>query len=187
MGFRVGEKVVYPNHGVSVVEKIGEGFVTNSPPVSPRSFYHLRLLANNSKVMVPIGNTDLIGLRRLTQRKDVSGLMKTLSDGRFSATGDWKGRYKQNLDKMKSGELNAIADVLKTLNYISSRKTLSFREKKMYERAKYLIVSEIAVINDLDEKEVERQVDKALARSASSRAAAVSRAAGGTMLRAASH
>ena len=58
MGFRVGEKVVYPNHGVSVVEKIGEGFVTNSAPVSPRSFYHLRLLANNSKVMVPIGNTD---------------------------------------------------------------------------------------------------------------------------------
>ena len=69
MGFRVGEKVVYPNHGVSVVEKIGEGFVTNSPPVSPRSFYHLRLLANNSKVMVPIGNTDLIGLRRLSSAR----------------------------------------------------------------------------------------------------------------------
>ena len=57
MSFRVGEKVVYPNHGVSVVEKIGEGFGT--APVSPRSFYHLRLLSNNSKVMVPIGNTDL--------------------------------------------------------------------------------------------------------------------------------
>jgi len=185
VGFKVGEKIVYPNHGVSVIEKIGEGFATE--PVAPRSFYHLRLLSNNSRVMVPVGNTTLIGLRRLTQRKDITGLMKTLGDGRFSATGDWKGRYKQNLDKMKSGELNAIADVLKTLNYISSRKTLSFREKKMYERAKYLIVSEIAVINNLDEKEVERQVDKALARSASSRAAAVSRAAGGTMLRAASH
>jgi CarD family transcriptional regulator len=173
VGFKVGEKIVYPNHGVSVVEKIGEGFATE--PVAPRSFYHLRLLSNNSRVMVPVGNTGLIGLRRLTQRKDITGLMKTLGDGRFSATGDWKGRYKQNLDKMKSGELHAIADVLKTLNYISSRKTLSFREKKMYERAKYLIVSEIAVINNLDEKEVERQVDKALARSASSRAAALSR------------
>jgi len=171
VGFRVGEKVVYPNHGVSVVEKIGEGFATDSPPVSPRSFYHLRLLANNSKVMVPIGNTDLIGLRRLTQRKDVSGLMKTLSDGRFSATGDWKGRYKQNLDKMKSGRLHDIADVLKTLNFIMTRKTLSFREKKMYERAKYLIVSEIAVINGMDEQEVERLVDRALAKSAQSRAA----------------
>ncbi|MEP6801052.1 MAG: CarD family transcriptional regulator [Acidobacteriota bacterium] len=170
MSFRVGEKVVYPNHGVSVVEKIGEGFATG--PVSPRSFYHLRLLSNNSKVMVPIGNTDLIGLRRLTQRKDITGLMKRLADSRFSASGDWKGRYKQNLDKMKSGKLHDIADVLKTLNFISSRKTLSFREKKMYERAKYLIVSEIAVINGLDEPEVERQVDRALTKSAALKAAA---------------
>ena len=169
MSFRVGEKVVYPNHGVSVVEKIGEGFA--SAPAAPRSFYHLRLLSNNSKVMVPIGNTDLIGLRRLTQRRDITGLMRTLADGRFSAMGDWKGRYKQNLDKMRSGKLNDIAEVLKTLNYISARKTLSFREKKMYERAKYLIVSEIAVINGLDEQEVERQVDRALAKSAQSRAA----------------
>ena len=168
MSFRVGEKVVYPNHGVSVVEKIGEGFA--SAPAAPRSFYHLRLLSNNSKVMVPIGNTDLIGLRRLTHRKDITGLMKALGDGRFSATGDWKGRYKQNLDKMKSGKLHDIAEVLKTLNYISARKTLSFREKKMYERAKYLIVSEIAVINGLDEVEVERQVDRALAKSAQLRA-----------------
>ena len=171
MSFRVGEKVVYPNHGVSVVEKIGEGFGTE--PVSPRSFYHLRLLSNNSKVMVPIGNTDLIGLRRLTQRKDITGLMKMLADGRFSASGDWKGRYKQNLDKMKSGRLQDIADVLKTLNYISARKTLSFREKKMYERARYLIISEIAVINGMDEQEVERQVDRALAKSAQSRGAAI--------------
>jgi CarD family transcriptional regulator len=169
VGFRVGEKVVYPNHGVSVVEKIGEGFATE--PTRPRSFYHLRLLSNNSKVMVPIGNTDLIGLRRLTQRKDITGLMKRLADYRFSASGDWKGRYKQNLDKMKSGRLHDIADVLKSLNYIMSRKTLSFREKKMYERAKYLIVSEIAVINGLDEPEVERQVDRALFKSAQGRAA----------------
>jgi CarD family transcriptional regulator len=168
VGFRVGEKVVYPNHGVSVVEKIGEGFTPE--PAQPRAFYHLRLLSNNSKVMVPIGNTDLIGLRRLTHRKDITGLMKLLGDGHFSTTGDWKGRYKQNLDKMKSGRLHDIADVLKSLNYIMTKKTLSFREKKMYERAKYLIVSEIAVINGLDEKEVERQVDRALARSAQARA-----------------
>lgn len=160
MGFKVGEKIVYPNHGVSVVEKIGEGFATE--PVAPRSFYHLRLLSNNSRVMVPVGNTSLIGLRRLTQRKDITGLMKTLGDGRFSATGDWKGRYKQNLDKMKSGELNAIADVLKTLNYISSRKTLSFREKKMYERAKYFIVSEVAHVKNISERDAEQLVERAL-------------------------
>jgi len=164
VSFRVGEKVVYPNHGVSVVEKIGEGFVSTAP-VPPRSFYHLRLLSNNSKVMVPIGNTDLIGLRRLTQRKDITGLMKRLADSRFSASGDWKGRYKQNLDKMKSGRLQDIAEVLKALNHVMQKKALSFREKKMYERAKYLIVSEIAVIDGASEEEVTRRVDRALARS----------------------
>ena len=162
MGFRVGEKVVYPNHGVSVVEKIGEGFITDSAPVPPRSFYHLRLLANTSKVMVPIGNTDLIGLRRLTQRKDITGLMKTLSDGRFSATGDWKGRYKQNLDKMKTGRLTDVAEVLKNLRLVSQRKSLSFREKKMYERAKYFIVSEVAHVKNITERESEEMVEAAL-------------------------
>jgi hypothetical protein len=72
---------------------------------------------------------------------------------------------------MKSGRLFDIADVLKSLTDIMSRKTLSFREKKMYERAKYLIVSEIAVINGLDEQVVERQVDRALFKSAQGRAA----------------
>ena len=163
MSFRVGEKVVYPNHGVSVVEKIGEGFA--SAPAAPRSFYHLRLLSNNSKVMVPIGNTDLIGLRRLTHRKDITGLMKALGDGRFSATGDWKGRYKQNLDKMKTGRLTEVAEVLKNLRLVSQRKSLSFREKKMYERAKYFIVSEVAHVKGIAEREAEDLVEQSLASS----------------------
>jgi len=160
VGFKVGEKIVYPNHGVSVVEKIGEGFATE--PVAPRSFYHLRLLSNNSRVMVPVGNTSLIGLRRLTQRKDITGLMKTLGDGRFSATGDWKGRYKQNLDKMKTGRLTDVAEVLKNLRLVSQRKSLSFREKKMYERAKYFIVSEVAHVKAIAEREAEELVEQAL-------------------------
>ena len=167
MSFRVGEKIVYPNHGVSVVEKIGEGFATE--PVKPRSFYHLRLLSNNSKVMVPIGNTDLIGLRRLTHRKDITGLMKRLGDGRFSATGDWKGRYKQNLDKMKTGRLTDVAEVLKNLRLVSQRKSLSFREKKMYERAKYFIVSEVAHVREIPEREAEVQVELALESSLAKR------------------
>ena len=94
----------------------------------------------------------------------------------------WFGRYGERcdgivrllhrcLERDQKSRLHDIADVLKTLNFIMTRKTLSFREKKMYERAKYLIVSEIAVINNMDEQEVERLVDRALAKSAQSRAA----------------
>ena len=167
MTFRIGQKVVYPNHGVTLVEKIEAGHMDGVEQL----YFHLRLLSNNSKVMVPKANLDLVGLRPLCHTRDVRALFDILEDGNIDTYKDWKGRYKQNLDKMKSGKLHDIAEVLKTLNYISARKTLSFREKKMYERAKYLIVSEIAVINGLDEQEVERQVDRALAKSAQSRAA----------------
>ena len=102
MGFKVGEKIVYPNHGVSVVEKIGEGLRDGAGGSA-------ELLSSPSPVQQLPGHGarrqhDLIGLRRLTQRKDITGLMKTpRRRAGSSATGDWKGRYKQNLDKMKIG------------------------------------------------------------------------------------
>jgi CarD family transcriptional regulator len=173
LAFRVGEKVVYPNHGVSVVEQIRESEFAGMT----NTYLHLRLISNNSKVMVPIENSELIGLRRLTIRKEVNSLLRTLANGRISTVGDWKGRYKQNLDKMKSGKLSDLAEVLKALNHVMQKKALSFREKKMYERAKYLIVSEIAVVDGLTEGEVEKRVDRALARSMQ-KSGGVSRPAG---------
>jgi len=161
LGFRVGEKIVYPNHGVSIVEQIRESEIAGLR----NTYLHLRLISNNSKVMVPIENSELIGLRRLTIRKEVNSLLRTLANGRVSPLADWKGRYKQNLDKMRSGRLQDIAEVLKALNHVMQKKALSFREKKMYERAKYLIVSEIAVIDGASEEEVALRVDRALARS----------------------
>jgi CarD family transcriptional regulator len=161
LAFRVGEKVVYPNHGVSVVEQIREAEIAGIR----NTYLHLRLISNNSKVMVPIENSELIGLRRLTARKEASSLLRTLANGKVSTLADWKGRYKQNLDKMKSGRLSEIAEVLKALNQVMQKKALSFREKKMYERAKYLIVSEIAVVDGSSEEEITKKVDRALARS----------------------
>src|SRR5660398_25356 len=89
--------------------------------------------------MVPVGNSDRIGLRPLTRRKDVGSVFRVLENGVLPPTGDWKGRYKQNLDKMRSGRLTDIADVLKNLTWVQKQKALSFREKKMYERARYLL------------------------------------------------
>jgi CarD family transcriptional regulator len=161
VGFKVGEKLVYPNHGVGVVETIQDSaFGDFAHPC-----YQLRLLGNNSRVMVPVGNCERIGLRPLTRRNELGGVFRALEDGNVELAGDWKGRYKQNLDKMRSGRLTEIADVLKNLSWVQKQKALSFREKKMYERARYLIVSEIAQINGISESEVEGEVDKSLDRS----------------------
>jgi CarD family transcriptional regulator len=90
-----------------------------------------------------------VGLRPLLPPREVGDVFRVLEEGIIHPSADWKGRYKQNLDKMKSGRLAEIADVLKNLSWVQKQKSLSFREKKMYDRARYLIISEIAHINGL--------------------------------------
>ncbi|HWN43118.1 MAG TPA: hypothetical protein VNW71_12915, partial [Thermoanaerobaculia bacterium] len=128
-------------------------------------YYHLKLLGNNSRVMVPKTNLELVGLRPLCQQRDVRALFDILEDGNIDTYKDWKGRYKQNLDKMKTGQLVEVAEVLKNLRLVSQRKSLSFREKKMYERAKYFIVSEVAHVKNIPERESEDLVERALSSS----------------------
>lgn len=158
LSFKVGEKLVYPNHGVTVVEHIGES------PIMPAgdSYYHLRLLANNSRLMVPITNTDRVGLRRLYQQKEIKGLLSLLEDKQVKAQTDWKGRYRDNLEKMKTGRLEDVAEVLKNLNEVQRKKSLSFREKKMYDRARYLLVSEVAIVKGIPEPEADKLIQKSL-------------------------
>lgn len=168
MNFELGEKVVYPNHGVGVVEMIADGEIDGVK----QTYYHLRLLSNNSKVMVPEGNLDLVGLRPLCDTDEVDNLLEILEDGNIDTYKDWKGRYKQNLDKMKTGRLTEVAEVLKNLRLVSQRKSLSFREKKMFERAKYFIVSEVAQVKDISERKAEALVEEALASSLEKRESA---------------
>jgi len=156
--FKVGQKVVYPNHGVTVVEKIGPGAIDGIE----QTYFHLRLLSNNSKVMVPKTNLELVGLRPLVEKNQIRALFSILEDGNIDTYKDWKGRYKQNLDKMKTGQLTEVAEVLKNLRLVSLKKSLSFREKKMYERAKYFIVSEVAHVKNIAERDAEQLVERAL-------------------------
>ena len=161
MAFEVGQKVVYPNHGVSIIAEVSSLKFDGVE----QTFYHLRLLSNNSKVMVPEENLDLVGLRPLGDQGEIKTLFGILEDGNIDTYKDWKGRYKQNLDKMKTGRLTEVAEVLKNLCLVSQKKSLSFREKKMYERAKYFIVSEVAHVKDVDEPQAENIVEDALQKS----------------------
>lgn len=156
--FRVGQKVVYPNYGVTMVERIE----STDWEGAKQDCFHLRLLSNNAQIMVPLSNADLVGLRPLNTKKQIDQLFRTLEDGDIDTYKDWKGRYKQNLDKMRTGRLMEVARVLKNLRLVSERKSLSFREKKMYERAKHFIVSEIAHVREIGEARAQREVDAAL-------------------------
>jgi CarD family transcriptional regulator len=163
--FKPGQKVVYPNYGVTVVEKIE----STSWDGAKQSCYHLRLLSNNAQIMVPLANRDLVGLRPLCGVRDIRILFDILEDGNIDTYKDWKGRYKQNLDKMRTGRLMEVAEVLKNLRLVSDRKSLSFREKKMFERAKHFIVSEVAHVRNINEVEACKLVEVALESSLAKR------------------
>lgn len=161
MGFKVGQKVVYPNHGIGTIERIEQKQIG----ASCLPFYTLRLAQTNSVVLVPVANAGEVGLRSPITSGECDMLLKHLSDDFRGAAHDWKDRFKEFSDKMRTGDVFAVADVLKNLTYLSHSKPLSFREQRMLERARYLVVSELAAVCRQPECNVEPRVSEALARA----------------------
>lgn len=158
--FRVGDKVVYPNHGIAVVENINDRNVGEDS----MKFYQLRLCSNNSLVMIPIAGIRQVGLRKIINDREVNKLYRILQNGVVQEYDNWMGRYRENLEKMQSGSIFDVAEVLKNLFYLSNQKDLSYREKKMFTKARYLIVSELMEVQELSEQDVEKKLDRALSK-----------------------
>ena len=127
-------------------------------------FYLLKIKASSLKVMVPFHNVESVGLRRVVRNGEVQKIIEFLSDGKCENSTDWKDRFKENSDKMRTGSLLDVAEVLKGLLLLAQIKPLSFREKKMLERARYLLVSELAMAKNCEERQVEDLLGKALSK-----------------------
>jgi CarD family transcriptional regulator, regulator of rRNA transcription len=158
--FEVGDKVIYPNHGLGIVERIEEKTILGTTC----GFYHLRIVANDTTVLVPLSNVDGVGLRRAIGDDEVERLFGLLGDGKIDNHQNWKGRFKDNSDKMRSGSIYEVADVLKSLTFLAKSKSLSFREKRMLDRAKFLIISEVSEVMRETAAAIEGRVDRALER-----------------------
>jgi CarD family transcriptional regulator len=159
--FQVGQKVIYPNHGVGIVESIQ----TRPTPSGKISLYQLRILSNDSRVWVPQQNADGVGLRSVITASDVRKIFNLLGDGNIDQHSNWKGRFKENSDKMRTGSLFEVAVVLKGLTFLARKKALSFREKRMLDRAKYLLVTEIAEAEEKSVATIEERVERALTKT----------------------
>jgi len=160
LNFAIGDKVVYPNHGVGVIEQISSR--TIGPNV--HKFYLLKIKASSLKVEVPFNNVGTVGLRPVVKNGEVAKIISFLVDGKCDNHTDWKFRFKENSDKMRTGSLLDVAVVLKGLLLLARTKPLSFREKKMLERARYLLVSELAMARNVEEPEVENLLNRALSK-----------------------
>jgi len=170
--FQVGDKVIYPNHGLGVVQ----GIETKTILGTTCGFYHLRMIANETTVLVPLDNVEGVGLRRAIGDGEVEKLFSLLADGKIENHQNWKGRFKDNSDKMRTGSIYDVVDVLKSLTHLAKSKNLSFREKRMLDRAKFLVVSEIAEVVSEPSESVEGKVDRALERCLATKSRALARA-----------
>lgn len=158
MNFQVGDKVIYPNHGLGIVERVEEKTILGTTC----GFFHLRIVSNDTIVLVPVANVDGVGLRKAITDEEVERLFSLLGDGKIDNHQNWKGRFKDNSDKMRTGSIYDMADVLKSLTFLSKSKSLSFREKRMLDRAKALIISEISEVMRQKALDIETRVDQAL-------------------------
>ena len=159
--FHIGDKVVYPNHGVGVIEQISSRTIGETV----EKFYLLKIKSSSLKVMVPFHNVHTVGLRRVVKNGEIQKIVDFLTDGECDNNADWKYRFKENSDKMRTGSLLDVAVVLKGLLVLAQSKALSFREKKMLERARYLLVSELAMSKNWEEAEVEDLLNRSLSKS----------------------
>ncbi len=160
LNFHIGDKVVYPNHGVGVIEQIGSRTIG----ASVERFYLLHIKASSLKVMVPCHNAGSVGMRSVVRNGEVQKVLDFLSVNENGSNGDWKDRFKENSERMRTGSLLEVAVVLKNLIALHQAKPLSFREKKMLERARYLLVSELAMARNCEEAKVEEILTAALAK-----------------------
>lgn len=159
MNFEIGQQVIYPNHGIGTIERIGQQQFDGGDSLS---MYEMRLAYNNSTIRVPVSNADEIGLRLPVSLSDCEILLNTLSEDFSTIPADWKVRHRDYSEKVKRGELFEVADVLKKLTYLSRQKPLSFREQRLLEKARYLVISELAAVCRCKECEIEQRVDAAL-------------------------
>ena len=161
MTFEIGDKVVYPNQGVGTIENIS----SRSFGAQFEKFYLLRLVYSSMTVMVPFSNVDIIGLRKVTRNAEITRVLAFLASGSCRFHADWKSRFKENSEKMLSGSLLCVAEVLKGLLLLQIEKPLSFREKKMLDRARHMLVTELTMARRIPEIEAVAALQKALGKA----------------------
>jgi CarD family transcriptional regulator len=149
--FRVGEKVVYPAHGVGVIEGIQVKVISGSE----RKFYMLRIIDTDMTIMIPTENVHAVGLRRVIGKDMVAKVYKILRDKKVEIDQQtWNRRYREYTEKIKTGSVLEIAKVLRDLFVLKGDKELSFGERKMLDTARNLLVKELAIAKSFSEEKI---------------------------------
>ncbi|GLI34776.1 CarD family transcriptional regulator [Desulforhabdus amnigena] len=157
--FKLGDLAVYPAHGVGKIESIE----TKNIGGKKQEFYIMRILENDMKIMIPISNAKSVGLRELLNYNDISRVYEILKSREVSVNGGtWNRRYREYMEKIKTGSIYELAEVLRDLTVLKGDKELSFGERKMLDTARALLLKELSIVQEITEDEVDREISEIL-------------------------
>jgi CarD family transcriptional regulator len=159
--FDVGDKVVYPHHGAGTIEKKEVKVVLGEE----REYLTIRILHNEMTVNVPVDNAEKVGLRWVIDQEMVDVVVKVLLGGSTEMPKNWNRRFKHNRDKMKTGNIFELAEVVRNLAVRNNEKGLSTGEKQMFVKAKKILASELMYAKDMDEEEAAVWLDDVLSKA----------------------
>ena len=152
--FNVGDKIVYPMHGAGTIDAIEQKDI-----LGEKQNYYIIKMPGEVKVMVPISKADDVGVRSIINKEEAGKVLQVLEANETEMSNNWNKRYKENMEKMKSGNIYEVADVVRNLSYKQKEKGLSTGEKKMLNNAKQILVSELVLAEHASEDEVENLVE----------------------------
>ena len=152
--FNVGDKIVYPMHGAGTIDSIEEKDI-----LGEKQAYYIIKMPGEVKVMIPTNKADQVGVRNIIGKDEASKVMSILGENETEMSHNWNKRYRDNMDKMKSGDIYEVADVVRNLSFKQKEKGLSTGEKKMLSNAKQILVSELVLAEHASQEEVEKLID----------------------------
>ena len=152
--FNIGDKIVYPMHGAGTIDSIEEKDI-----LGEKQNYYIIKMPGEVKVMVPTDKAEEVGVRNIINKEEAAKVMAVLGENETEMSQNWNKRYRDNMDKMKSGDIYEVADVVRNLSFKQKEKGLSTGEKKMLNNAKQILVSELVLAEHASQEEVEKLVD----------------------------
>ncbi len=155
--FKIGDLAVYPAHGVGAIESIESRSISGTT----QRFYMIRILETGATIMVPVENAGSVGLRKVVDKKLVPRIYAILKEKRDAPLDNqtWNRRYREYMEKIKSGSVIEVAKVLRDLYLLKSDKDLSFGERKMFNTARSLLIKELSVAKNTKEDKIEKELD----------------------------
>lgn len=158
--FNVGDYIVYPMHGAGTIDAIEEKDI-----LGERQAYYILKMPGEVKVMIPTAQADKVGIRNIIGKTEADKVFDTLSESEMHSELNWNKRYRENMDKMKTGDIYEIANVVRDLSFKQKEKGLSTGEKKMLTNAKQILVSELALAEQSSQETIEGWIDERISNS----------------------